>query len=217
VDGAPYLFDPGTRQSRNLSLDILVRAAYFAWSPDGQKLAFYDSATGAVRVYDFATGGRETLFESNLPGPAAWAPDGQRLIFLHEDSQSGFSRVVIFEADLARQDLRPLFADVIGDDSGLPVWSPDGEELLFSQHILGGSSSRQLFLIRPDGSELTQVTDDLRFTAAAYQWSPDGRRIIFQRYAFGSSDNQPEVALWERDKNELRVLALNAAQPQWLP
>jgi Tol biopolymer transport system component len=194
----------------------LIRAAYFSWSADGQKLAFYDSGMGAVLVYDFSTG-RDTLFESNLPGPVSWSPDGQRLIFLHEDNSSGFARVVIFLADLERQKVETVFGDVAGDDAGLPVWSPDGEELLFSQRILRGSSSRQLNLIRPDGSGLKAVTDDLRYTTAAYQWSPNGKQVVFQRYAFGSSDNRPEVVVWEREKGEFRVLAMNAAQPQWLP
>ena len=64
----------------------------------------------------------------------------------------------------------------------LPEWSPDGSRIAFTtarhrnSHTAGGSG--EIYLIDPNGSNETRVTDNGsfdRFTA----WSPDGKRLLF--------------------------------------
>ncbi len=56
-----------------------------------------------------------------------------------------------------------------------PRWSPDGQRIVFESNRAG---SWDLWLIRPDGSDLRRLTDapgDERFPA----WGPSGGRIVF--------------------------------------
>lgn len=43
--------------------------------------------------------------------------------------------------------------------------------------------AREIFVMRPDGSDVTQVTDGMLATQPA--WSPDGSMIAFVRLAAG--------------------------------
>jgi Tol biopolymer transport system component len=64
-----------------------------------------------------------------------------------------------------------------------PVWSPDGQRLAFISNRTG---SYQVFLMDPDGSNLTQVTQD--YDNSLPVWLPDGQSI-----AFRTTDNK---GLW---------------------
>jgi serine/threonine protein kinase/Tol biopolymer transport system component len=55
-----------------------------------------------------------------------------------------------------------------------PVWSPDGAQLAFYSDRSGGY---QAHTIRPDGSDLEQLTD-LESGVALVYWSRDGRRLL---------------------------------------
>ena len=59
-----------------------------------------------------------------------------------------------------------------------PKWSPDGSRIMFVVEQIWN-----LYTIKPDGSELTQLTD---FRSNNADWSPDGSQIVFQ------SDHQNE-------------------------
>jgi dipeptidyl aminopeptidase/acylaminoacyl peptidase len=55
-----------------------------------------------------------------------------------------------------------------------PKWSPDGKWISF---ISQESGREELYLIRPDGEGLHQLTKTGR-DIAQYEWSPDGKRIL---------------------------------------
>jgi Tol biopolymer transport system component len=53
-------------------------------------------------------------------------------------------------------------------------WSPDGEWIAFS------AASRELYLVRPDGTGLAPMTVDLPSgTPMQPRWSPDGAELVF--------------------------------------
>ena len=54
-----------------------------------------------------------------------------------------------------------------------PAWSPDGTRLAFR-----GERDDVLYVVGADGSDLTQVTEEV---AGRPAWSPDGRRLAFMR------------------------------------
>jgi dipeptidyl aminopeptidase/acylaminoacyl peptidase len=66
-------------------------------------------------------------------------------------------------------------------DSSEPVtaayWSPAGDCLAFSL-APGGGLNEQVFLVKPDGSQLQRVTDGGKETNWLNGWSPDGRYLM---------------------------------------
>jgi Tol biopolymer transport system component len=125
-----------------------------AWSPDGRRIAFVRMAERAV----------------DPDGPAVpWAT-------VHHGD------LVVMDADGSNQ--RTL--DLGGLSARDPVWSADGARLLFSSYledyIANPASSgvvdhlrvrRDLYTVRPDGTDLRRLTTDGFATGAT--WTADGQ------------------------------------------
>jgi TolB protein len=155
------------------------------WSPDGDYLAFahYDNewaiytvrtdGTERIRIATYHITGR--TFGTDAPYSYDWAPDSTRLIITQPD-------LVIVKRDGSDAISFPLPRGL--GYSTDPAWSPDGERIAFAA-VRG--DNKDIYLINPDGSNLTRLTtyweDD-----SAPRWSPDGERIAFQR----SSGSRPE-------------------------
>jgi Tol biopolymer transport system component len=78
------------------------------------------------------------------------------------------SRIWILHPDGTREKLP-------GKESSYPAWSPDGSRIAYTQFLRSGS---EIWTMRADGSDRTQVTDS-RFAEFAPAWSPDGSRLVF--------------------------------------
>jgi outer membrane protein assembly factor BamB len=157
-----------------------------AWSPDGQRLAY--TYREAIGVMD-ADGSHDRFFYQcrldrpgclGFIGRVAWSPDGSTILFNGEDRDTVGG---LFLLDVANGHLRPIIrchSELCygGDREANPAWSPDGSLIVFHRE-------RNLFLVRPDGSGLTQLTDCPKTngydpcTADWPAWSPDGREIAF--------------------------------------
>jgi len=58
-----------------------------------------------------------------------------------------------------------------------PAWSPDGQKIAFSS---GRAGKPHIFVMNPDGSGTTQVTDAAQGDEQP-SWSADGKRLVFNR------------------------------------
>ena len=158
-----------------------------AWSPDGSTIVFNSDRDGGLRGYFVDPGGsnlRPVGVESWFEYPA-WSPDGTRIVFEGAVGRS----YEIFVLDVATGDVRQL-TDAPGDDSW-PVWSPDGSVIAFSSERddcgLAPATQecwndeepddfhRDIWLMRPDGSEQRRVTPEAgQFVA----FSPNGEHLL---------------------------------------
>ncbi|MFW6201610.1 MAG: hypothetical protein ACOC8B_03465, partial [Gemmatimonadota bacterium] len=96
-----------------------------------------------------------------------------------------------------------------------PVWSADGERILFYANRAGNFD---LYSVRPDGSELRRLTDDPRDEVEP-AWSPDGSRI-----AFAIDEGENRYRLWIMSvtgsasrPERLAPAEMRAAGPAWAP
>ncbi|MDH3290198.1 MAG: protein kinase [Gemmatimonadota bacterium] len=115
---------------------------------------------------------------ATVVGEPVWVTTGSRRWSSPDPSSDGKS-VVFYSLTEPEGDIYVARANgaglrrVTGDSAidRMPRWSPDGEWIAFFSNRGGGL---QLWMIRPDGSDLRQLTDGRAGVAA---WSPDGSRI----------------------------------------
>jgi Tol biopolymer transport system component len=113
----------------------------------------------------------------------AWSPDGTRVAFQRSGPTEG-----IWTMDATGGDL----AFVPHTEDGFqPTWSPDGGWIAFSRH---GGGDAELWMVRTDGSDLTQLTANAVDDREA-SWSPDGTRIAFSREGAGGTTRIVVLAL----------------------
>jgi dipeptidyl aminopeptidase/acylaminoacyl peptidase len=118
---------------------------------------------------------------------AAWspsfAPGGDRLAFV--SALSGVPQVWIVDAAGGYPELVTSLDDQVGSVS----WSPDGEWLAFSL-APGGGMNTQVYLVRPDGTDLHRITDGGRENNWMGSWSHDSAVLTLasNRDGLGSMD-----------------------------
>jgi Tol biopolymer transport system component len=96
---------------------------------------------------------------------AAWSPDGEWIAFIGADGTLG-----LVHPDGSEQHAIPLGPDIAIDGAtGGATWSPDGAWIAFSARPAGGDDP-DIFVVRPDGSELQQVTDTPSVAEFATDW-----------------------------------------------
>jgi Tol biopolymer transport system component len=92
-----------------------------------------------------------------------------------------------------------------------PAWSPDGERIAFIKSV-GLKWSGPLYLMNPDGSGMTALTDDSS-CVRHMSWSPAGRFIVYEKYCAST--------LWIMDVQTSKTRPITygggAYAPAWSP
>jgi eukaryotic-like serine/threonine-protein kinase len=186
------LAQPGNRRViRTIPVDggspvTVVDDAFYnwspVWSPDGRFLYFASNRSGSMNLWRVAVderSGRVLGTPQPVTTSSEWSAlpslsrDGHRLIYATDSSRS-FVEMVPFNPETAQVEGPPALAYEGARGIRSCDVSPDGAWL-----ALGASSpAEDLLLIRPDGGDLRQLTNDLARDRTP-RWSPDGRRILF--------------------------------------
>ncbi len=99
------------------------------------------------------------------------APDEQSFVYLAR----GEPQQDLFTADRTGTPLHRLTDDVAQDI--VPRWSPDGQWIAF---LSDRSGKYEIWKVRPDGSDLTQMTYEPDRDLIAPVWSPDSSKLLYQ-------------------------------------
>jgi len=143
-----------------------------AWSPNGQRVAFFSVRDGNDEIYTIQSDGTDLRRLTDNPADdanPAWSPDGTRIAFT--SNRAGNFDIWIMNADGA--DPVRITDDPADDD--WPAWSPDGSRIAFTSNRSG---DRAIWVMNADGGSPTLLVADGSGTPA---WSPDGSRIAFDR------------------------------------
>jgi Tol biopolymer transport system component len=151
------------------------------FSPDGGRFVFMRAKPGAGPVPDRdqqgalfventnGTGLRQLtpygLANSHDNGLAHWSPDGSRILFA--DAHGSLFTVRPSGAGLQAI---PLATGGGFSVAFTPGWSPDGTRIVFSL-FLRTTGQVDIYMARPDGSQVAQVTDTSDFEDLA-DWGP---------------------------------------------
>jgi dipeptidyl aminopeptidase/acylaminoacyl peptidase len=162
-------------------LEELVRLPEFYLpfvSPDGSRVAFYADFSGRIEVWalDLADGSIRQVSKGQVPkAPHAgfiWDRAGTAIVFPHDEG--GDEQHDLWLLHLETGEATPLTATPRTQE--IPVeFSPDDEWLSF---LSTRDGQLNLYKLRRDGSEVTQLTRFETPVAIGGQWSPDARYLI---------------------------------------
>ncbi len=194
------------------------------WSPGGERLAYVSPTLPGVEVLDLDTGEFQQ-FGNQWGAAPVWSPDGTALIvpelMLEEEDEAWVVRLVLI--NLERDEL----LDISGDEGLVkdvgPAWSPGGGWIAFGRQFLDEEQwtpGRQIWLVRPDGSEAYELLDEPIGDFYAFAWRADGGALAYARIDLSEGVQVvPPVSAWVFDlvARERVEVAFDAVLPKWLP
>ncbi|MCL0059042.1 S9 family peptidase [Dehalococcoidia bacterium] len=214
----------------------LARDTNPQWSPDGKQIAFLSTRGDKPQIYLIPVDGGEaralTAMKQGVGGGPAWSPDGKQIAFTAGPAREPpdptkpyrvTRHIYRFDAvgylDNVVQDIYVIPADggepkqLTHDDSqnGMPVWSPDGQEILFTAAMFPDSHRvyPALRIVNLDG-EVRDLVKDWGYAISA-AWTPDGQRVVFIGSPFGrpiGSQNDLWVIDRQGEEPECRTAGL---------
>jgi Tol biopolymer transport system component len=154
-----------------------------AWSPDGQKVVFgyggffQGRATRTAKlvlVNKDGTGVEDLTTGTPNAGFPSYSPDGKHIVYRIWSKDAVGLRIMNLE-DKSVQELT-------NDYDNVPFWSPDGTKILFTRKH--GNNNFDVFTIKPDGTDLQQLTTFPANDAHAV-WTADGKQILWSCGDYG--------------------------------
>ena len=159
-----------------------------AWSPDGNRMAFWSNRDGGKEIYVMnADGSNIKRLTNNLADDVnpSWSPDGSRILF--ESERDGNRELYVMDPEGGNQ-IR-LTRDNAIDSTA--TWSPDGSLIAFASNRDTGPPynpyNLDIYVMNADGSSVRRIVDDPEYDVGP-QWSPDGRKIVFMTGRNGNFD-----------------------------
>lgn len=198
-----WLLSLETGESRQLTSG-LAKDTNPQWSPDGKQIAFLSTRGEKPQIYLIPVDGGEaralTAMEQGIGGGPVWSPDGNQIVFpagpaveppdpkkpyrvarhtYRFDAVGYLANVVqdIYVIPAEGGDPRQLTDDDC--QNGMPVWSPDGREILFTAAMFPDSHRLYpaLKVVDLDG-EVRELVGDWGYAISA-AWMPDGKQVVF--------------------------------------
>ena len=210
-----WWLDTETGDTLRVFEDDEERGLGAAFSADGRWLAYVSPLAEEIRIVDLDTADRVIVPSSTSETPA-WAPHENTLLTNDVQMQGERFSIYIYRVNVAEAIMHNLSGDTETDD-GAPSWSPDGSWIAFGRKVPRAPVGRQLWLMRPDGSERTPLTNDQESNFSRPLWSPDGTTLLFQRFRIPEPQAEPGIWLLDMDSGELQQVVTPGFHPQWLP
>jgi Tol biopolymer transport system component len=151
------------------------------WSPDGRRIAFRWNLGAETNTplaiidadgSDFVNLTKITGLNGWAP---SWSPDGNRLVTAAGSKIGAPPSLYVMNTDGSH--VRRITE--AGREAQYAQWSPNGDWIAFTLLVDGGFN---IYKIRPDGSDLTALTDDGTSGQNNWPiWSPDSKQIGYGR------------------------------------
>jgi Tol biopolymer transport system component len=192
ADGQSITFLVGQSLYRTPALggtpELLIDAGGYefaspALSPDGKSIAWADQ--NAVYVRPAAGGADRKVAEAPYPNYIVWSPDGRRLAYVSENgwfiyglnNLGNLAPSSVWVADAHGE--TPVRISNATHLNTSPVWTPDGESILFVSSLGGGRDVYQQPLSRGGGPRGKPVRLTTGLNAHTISLSADGSRLAY--------------------------------------
>ncbi len=182
-------------------------------SPDGSQLAFHSDRAGFLRIYLMdADGSNPHALLNNFTRAPIWSPNGSQVAYLF----SGDVYIVDAHCETlaggCRENAQNLTRTPEYRD-WFPVWSPDGERLLFHSDR---AVRPVVYLMEMNCTTCARrLTDELQFSLLP-DWSPEGNSIAL----LSNDSGQIELYVMNGQGTQVRCLTHNLGQiysVRWRP
>jgi tricorn protease len=190
---------------RNITQSPGVADRHAVWSPDGEKIAWFNDEGGeyGLMVAD-QDGTNKRRIE--IPDPTfffvpTWSPDGTRLAFTDTDY-----RVLI--VDLAGGELTHVDTDRFAHPqrSMNPVWSPDSRWIAYARRL--DNQLRAVFVHDTRSGDTHQMTDGMA-DAISPVWDASGKYLYFLASTdYGLNTGWLDMTSYDRPVTRALYLAL---------
>lgn len=186
------------------------------WSANGQWLSYVAPSSQGIQVYNVQDG-RNLIIPSRMGSTAVWNPQSDSLLV--SDIQRGDEGFVVhlLRGSPARGELSDISGQNERVEDSSPAWSPDGAWIAFTRKVAGASMGKQIWLMRPDGSEARYLTNDMEIHHGLPAWSPDGRFLAYQRFPLQEVGARPSVWVLDVESGQVREVVTPGNRPTWLP
>ncbi len=212
-----WWLDLDTLESAPLFQDALTPGFSARWSPDGKWLSYTSINPLEIKIYQMEIGGSQIL-PNALGYPAVWSPDSENVILQDlELVESGYLNK-LFLYSVSEDWLTMLAYDQMFDES-YPAWSPNGEWLAVVRRAwVEGipEEGNQLWVMRPDGTEANQYTNEEKHTFGQPSWSSDGRYLLFDYRAVEDGQINSGIKILELKAGRISDLIAPGSRPAWL-
>lgn len=159
--------------------------------------------------------GRNLMAPSQMGEPPVWSPHGEAVAMSDILFMGERTAVHLFRVDLGSSGVTDISGDENVNDGALD-WSPDGEWITLRRKSPAAAMSAQIWVMRRDGTQARQLTDDKRYFHSAPTWSPDGHTLAIQRVRLEGVNVSPGIWLLDVTTGHLRELITPGTRPTWL-
>lgn len=183
-----------------------------AYSATGRTIAFCSNRSGTFEVWSMTADGRRLRQLTSLASAAFpdFSPDGTQIAFDGQAAGDPFDEIFVMHSD--GSGLHQITSGAGFND--WPAWSPDGHRLAFVSDRTG---VEQVWTMRPDGTDATQLTFEPAVHDELPDWRPDGRQIAYSQYV---SDGIEKIFVMNADGSGKHQVSSGAGDdfgPAWSP
>jgi Tol biopolymer transport system component len=180
------------------------------WSADGQRIVFNSDRTSPDpdaswsdrwhEIFSMKPDGSDVRQHTHCESVCTFgslSPDGKKVLYRKVIQSAGFdwslesiernSEIFVSDSDGSKE----INISNNAAFDGWPIWSPDGERIAFASNRTGPANTGQIWLVKPDGSELEQISFG-PWSHAQPAWGFDGQHIYAyqlketDQYEFGT-------------------------------
>lgn len=182
-----------------------------AWSPDRAALAVeiggyfqrpFETTQIAILDSDGANF-RMLTHGADSSGFPAFSPDGEHLVYRVLGDKNGLRVLTLEDGSVT---------ELTDGWDNFPAWSPRGDRIAFTRH---DGKSFEIYTIRPDGTDLQQLTYTGGTDAHAV-WSPDGEWLAFVSSRQGWKDEIMLPGRGPQTYGEIFVMRADGSEPRQL-
>ncbi len=181
------------------------------WSPDGEKVAFYNPMEKEIQIFDLQNGERSGVVAMELEitrSDIVWSPDGEQIAVrpaplltgtvISSQQPSFIDTLIVFAADGSNMREFPHLR--VGGFR--PRWSHNSRDVLLTYAGSGARSMQLVRVLNTHTGAFNPITEGLRATMAT--WC-DGRQLVYTTVV----DELPRLRVLEMATGEMHDLTEN--------